>query len=81
MHAALLLALQSVTTMPIDLVEVAVPTRAEVARLHALARDVDDHDRADDGWIRVHADAREQRELAQAGFVVRVVTRDLARSA
>lgn len=76
----LLVALQSVSVeRPVDLCEVAVASRADVARLFELARDPDDHDRADDGWLRVHADATEQAELRRAGFTLRVVQPDLAR--
>lgn len=80
MHLALLLALQATpVARPIDLCEVAVASRADVARLFAVAQDPDDHDRADDGWIRVHADADEQARLTRAGFALRVVQPDLAR--
>lgn len=79
MHALLLLALQAApVASAVDLCEVAVTTRADVARLHELARDPDDHDRADDGWIRVHADEAEQAALRRAGFTLRTVQRDLA---
>jgi len=80
MFQALLLALQAAqSARPIDLVEVAVTSRADAARLFEIARDPDDHDRADDGWIRVHADDAEQAVLRRAGFTVRTVQRDLAR--
>jgi len=80
MRLALLLVLQAVpVASPIDLCEVAVATRADVARLFEVAQDPDDHDRADDGWVRVHADAAEQERLVRAGFTLRVVQADLAR--
>jgi len=80
MSLALLLALQAApVARPVDLCEVAVATRADVARLFDVAQDPDDHDRADDGWVRVHADATEQARLRRAGFTLRVVQPDLAR--
>ncbi|MCY2961949.1 MAG: hypothetical protein NTY35_17465 [Planctomycetota bacterium] len=80
MSLALLLALQAApVALPIDLCEVAVASRADVARLFDVAQDPDDHDRADDGWIRVHADSDEQARLRRAGFTLRVVQPDLAR--
>lgn len=80
MSLVLLLALQSApVARPVDLCEVAVASRAEVARLFDVAQDPDDHDRADDGWVRVHADAAEQARLRRAGFTLRVVQPDLAR--
>ncbi len=62
----------------IDLVEVAVPTPRELAKLHALATDVEPHQpQRGAPWVRVLCDDAEQELLAGAGLRLRVVQEDL----
>ena len=72
---------QSLDPVPphvIDLVEVAVSTPRELARLHALATDVEPHQpQRGAPWVRVLCDDAEQARLADAGFRLRVVQEDL----
>ena len=62
----------------IDLCEVRVSSRAELARLFRLASDPDDHFRVRDGVARIYAGETEERRLRALGFDLTVLRRDLA---
>ena len=62
----------------IDLCEVRVASRAELARLFRLASDPDDHFRVRDGVARIYAGEGEERRLRALGFDLTVLRRDLA---